>query len=224
MKQLRLRDCDIVTIYDPARSRETEYGRQARNAIMTMCADSTYNVYVLDYWAKRGTFELVWEEIKRHVERFRPRCIGVEDVAVQMAIGEAFTALARRESVRIPFIESVRPDTRVNKKFRIRTNIQRVAPYGKLFIPPDSYELVSEWKGFPNGRTIDLLDVLAYGIAMLNIPGGIFAEDYNASVEKAMEESREAPREVFDGGAVDEEYYMLPPPPETLEERMIRVN
>ena len=143
---------------------------------------------------------------------------------MQMAIGEAFTALARRESVRIPFIESVRPDTRVNKKFRIRTNIQRGAPYGKLFIPPESYELVSEWKGFPNRRTIDLLDVLAYGIAMLNIPGGLFAEDYNASVEKAMEESREAPREVFDGAAVDEEYYMLPPPPETLEERMIRVN
>jgi hypothetical protein len=70
------------------------------------------------------------------------------------------------------------PDTRVNKKWRIKIELQRVAPYGRLHILPHHYNLRSEMLAMPNGKTIDLVDVLAYAIQILNPP----VVDYKASI------------------------------------------
>lgn len=214
MKKFKVADCDVVCVYDPARSRETEYGRQARNAIGTFAATPEYDVVVLTYWAGRGNLRLHYEEVKRQVELFRPRCIGVEDVAIQLNIGEAFNELSRVEGTRLPPIEPVRPDTRVNKKFRIKTSLQRVAPYGKFFYQRNMYELRSEWLGFPNGRTIDILDITAYAIQLLNIPTTLGAT-YNERLKERIIQTMYPASISYDqyDNVIDLERYRLPGPP-----------
>lgn len=215
MKSIRLTDCDIVTCYDPARSRESEFGRSARNAIVTTACSQDYEVFVLTYWAMRCPFDLVYDELWRQVDQFHPRCIGIEDVATQMTIGGAFEKLAQTESRHLPPIEPLRPDTRVNKKWRIRTQLQQVAPYGKLHILPNSYELESEWSAFPNGRTIDIIDTLAYCIQLHSIPFEEDAENsYNARMRRAHAHAKGSYEE--EENVYDINRYRVPRPPDNL--------
>ncbi len=188
--QFSLSDCDIITCYDPGRTREQQYGKSARNAIVTTACTPDYRVCVLRYWAKRAGLQEIYEEIKEHVRLFKPRCIGVEDVAVQIAIGDAFELLSRAEGFRLPPIEPVRPDTRINKHFRIKTSLQKVGPYGKLWILKDSYDLKSEWAAFPKGRTIDIIDTLSYNIMLHGIPTTGVADVYNARLANRILESK----------------------------------
>jgi hypothetical protein len=210
MASVQLRDTDIVTVYDPARSRETEYKHNARNAIMTTACDSDYNVFVLRYWARRASLDEIFEELHTHADLYHPRVIGVEDVAVQIAIGDAFVKQAKSNAWRIPPVEGLRPDTRVNKKWRIKTHIQRVAPYGRLYIPADSWELRAEWSAFPNGRTIDILDVLAYAIQLHNIPDSVSSRSHNNDMKQRMAAAQGV---VIDLDAERESRYAVAKPP-----------
>lgn len=153
---------------------------------MTTGCDSDYNVYVLAYYAARESLKNVYEALVSQSNMFHPRCIGIEDVAVQVAIGDAFDLISELRGDNLAPIVSLNPDTSINKKWRIKTSIQRVAPYGRLFVQSDQYELKSEWSAFPNGRTIDLLDVLAYCIGLHNIPDEDFATNYNRKIKQAM--------------------------------------
>lgn len=184
---IALANCDIVTIYDPARTRQSEYKYLARNAVMTTACDSDYNVYVLAYYAARASLKDVYEAVREQSNRFHPRCIGIEDVATQVAIGDAFDLISELQGDDLAPFMSLHPDTATNKKWRIKTSIQRVGPYNRLHIQEDHYELKTEWGAFPNGRTIDLLDVLAYGIQMHNIPEELEStSNYNRRVKQAM--------------------------------------
>lgn len=167
---ISIRDLDIVTIYDPARSRESEYRSLARHAIGTFGMDSDYNVYVLDMWAARVPLDDILIEIERQCDVWSPRCIGVESVAAQAAIADiVYTWISMKHQI-APLYADLMPDTRVQKRWRIRMQLQRVAPFGKLFIQENQYNLKQELLAFPNGRTIDCCDILAYGIQLLNPP------------------------------------------------------
>jgi hypothetical protein len=189
MPDYTLQQCDIVTIYDPARTRESEYGHLARNAVMTTACTPEYDVVVLDYYVGRGSFDEVWQAIKQQTNTYNSRCLGIEDVATQIAIGDAMERLAQAENIELPYIEPLRPDTRINKKFRIRTTLQRIGPKGKLFYQAHHYELRQEWNAFPNGRTVDLLDVLAYGIMLHDIPDEVAFGDYNSRLKQRIYDS-----------------------------------
>lgn len=206
---VKLSQCDIVTCYDPARSRETEYKHNARSAIMTTACDMDYNVYILRYFAARANLKDIYDELWAHVDLYHPRVIGVEDVAVQIAIGDAFEQISKLKNIRIPPIESLRPDTRMNKKWRIKMQFQRLGPYGKLFIPQGAWEFRAEWSAFPNGRTIDILDVGAYCIEMHNIPDSVSSRNYNDRIKEAMQASRG----VIDLDAEREARYAVAKPP-----------
>lgn len=181
-----LRDCDIVTTYDPARTRQSEYKHLARNAIMTTACDAQYNVYVLAYYADRDSLKNIYDALKLQSDTFHPRCIGIEDVATQVAIGDAFDLIAQLQGDSLAPIVSLRPDTATNKKWRIKTSLQRVAPYGRLYIQPDMFEFKVEWSAFPNGRTIDILDVAAYCVGLHNIPDDSATVDYNKKIRDRM--------------------------------------
>jgi Holliday junction resolvasome RuvABC endonuclease subunit len=200
----------VVTVYDPARSRESEYKRNARSAIITTACDSSYNVYVLDYFAKRASLDVIFEALEKHIQQYHPRVLAVEDVATQIAIGDAFAKIARMRGVRLPPLLPLRPDTRINKKFRIRTAVQKILPYGQLFIQAHHYELKAELEAFPNGLTIDILDTLAYAIMLHNIPDSSSARDYNIKVKEAL-----AAAHGIDNDD-DDRRYVVPGPPKDL--------
>jgi hypothetical protein len=219
MKQWKLSDCDIVTAYDPARTRESEYGRNARNALMTTACTPDYDVAVLDYFAKRCSLDEIYTHVCQHVELYHPRCIGVEDVAVQIAIGDAFQLLAERDGINLPPLESLRPDTRVNKKWRIKTLIQKHGPYGRLYYIGDAYEFKSEFGAYPSGRTIDILDVYTYCISMHNIPDNELVRNYNDSLKNKRAASR---GDVIDIDEEREKRYTVPSKP-PFDIRIMRI-
>jgi hypothetical protein len=215
----KLSQLDIVTIYDPARSRESEYGHLARNAIMTTGCTPDYDILVLDYFVGRKSFDVIYDALKQQCQRFSPRCVAVEDVAVQLSIGDAFYKIAQIENFRLPSIQSIKPDTRINKKFRIKTTIQQIALRSKLFAQKHHHELRQEWEGFPNGRTIDLLDVLAYGIILHNIPDSVSYQSYNEKLKEKMLSSRGDNnvidiREYTHRDTFDDPRYFVPKAPE----------
>lgn len=217
-KQWRLNQCDIVTAYDPARTRESEYGRLARNALMTTACTPDYDVIILDYFAKRCELSEIYSQVCKHVELYQPRCIGVEDVAVQIAIGDAFQLLSERDGINLPPLESLRPDTRINKKWRIRTLIQKHGPYGRLYYTGDAYEFKSEFGAFPSGRTIDILDVFAYCIQMHNIPDDELVRSYNDALRERRAFSR---GQLIDLDEERDRRYHVPPPPPDI--RILRI-
>ena len=97
---IRLKNLDIVTIYDPARSRESEYKALARHAILTAGMDSEYNVYVLDTWAMRTSLDNVLIELERQCNVWNPRVVGVESVAAQAAVADiCYTWISMRHNV-----------------------------------------------------------------------------------------------------------------------------
>lgn len=210
-KRILLSQCDIVTCYDPARTRASEYKHLARNAIMTTACDAEYNVYILAYYAARASLRDIFNALVSQCERFSPRCIGIEDVATQVAIGDAFDIIAELEGVRLAPLVELRPDTSVNKKWRIKTEIQHIASYNRLYMQADQYEFCSEYDSFPNGRTVDILDVLAYCISLHNIPSTSLSKDYNQKLRNRIQQSWGIAY-----GPEDSELYAIAGPPEDL--------
>lgn len=215
-ERIPLASCDIVTCYDPARTRASEYGYLARNAIMTTACDQNYNVYVLAYYAKREALSEIYTAYELQCKEYHPRCVGVEDVATQIAIGDAFEIISRLKGHDLPPVVPLHPDTSVNKKWRIKTSIQRVASYQKLYIQSDHFEFKAEWGAFPNGRTIDILDVLAYCIQLHNIPDDESQTNYNDAMRQRMLGNNMPIDEDID----EDDRYKVPGPPANV--RLLR--
>jgi len=155
---------------------------------------------------------VIYEAICFHAATYRPRVIGVEDVATQIAIADAFSLLSQRDGIILPPLESLKPDTRINKKWRIKSIIQRYGPYQKLFCQEDAYEFKNEFGAFPTGRTLDLLDVFAYCLTMHNIPDDIFMRSYNDRIRASRSASNGG--EIIDIEEEREKRYRMPAPPE----------
>ena len=206
--RIKLSACDIVAVYDPARTRESEYRSLARNALMVTACDASYNVYVLAYYAARTSLRNIYDKLVEFTSLCHPRCLGVEDVATQIAIGDAFVLISKLDGSTIPPLVSLRPDTSTNKKWRIKTEFQRVASYNRFYIQSHHYEFKSEWSAFPNGRTIDLLDVGAYAISLHNIPDNLSAQDYNVKKRQDMSNN------IIDIESEREQRYQVRRPPE----------
>lgn len=164
--ETKLSNCDIVGVLDPARSRESEYKQLSRHAIVVTAMDWQSNIFVLHTWAKRCSTNELIEAAEEACKLFpEMRCFGVESVAAQVVIKDLIAEWLRLNRILVPVVE-LRPDTRIGKKWRIRMQIQRPASIGKLFLQENQVDLYTELVGFPNSRTIDLVDCLAYCIAL----------------------------------------------------------
>src|SRR5262245_18319045 len=198
IRTVAIKDLDICTVYDPARSRESQYGRLARHASLTAGMDYDYNVDVLEAWSLRCSLDKVLIELERQCDLWTPRKLDVESTAAQSAIADiCYTWINMNHNI-APLNTDLIPDTRVNKKWRIRMELQRVAPYGRLYIQQQHYALRSEMLAMPNGQTIDLVDVLAYAIQLLNPP----LNDYKPSIEdyvnRRLHDNGSDKRNIFD--------------------------
>lgn len=190
-EEIDLSQCDVVAVLDPARSRESEYKVLSRHAIVVTAMDHRENIFVLYTWAKRtdtNEILLVAEEVCRLFPTLR--CFGVETVAAQIVIKDVITEWLRHNRILVPTVD-LRPDTRITKKWRIRMQIQRPATRGKLFLQDNQLDLKNELFGFPYSRTIDLVDALAYCVALHYPPEDVEEQfGYRANTQSIIEKMR----------------------------------
>lgn len=153
---------------DPAGSGDTKKvsrGR-SRSACVVVAVDDLQRAFVLESWASReNTNDLINRLIRTHL-RWQPTLFGVEDVALQKRFAESIEIVSLQRGVTLP-LYPVKPPPRQDKGFRIESSIMPYHISGRLFIPLEQDELRYEMRVFPMGERNDLVDALAYALALV---------------------------------------------------------
>jgi predicted phage terminase large subunit-like protein len=91
---------------------------------------------------------------------FKPKMIGIEEVAYQKALLYMLDEEMRRRNVILP-IKGVRPTTDKTKEMRILGLVPRFE-WGRILLAQGLHDFESEYSQFPRAAHDDLLDSLAY--------------------------------------------------------------
>lgn len=198
---------DTVFFCDPSGGKDTIKRARARSAIVGVAQDDDARIFVLHAWAARVKAGTLLEKILEVNEEFRPRRFGIEANAMQVL----FTDLVRREArfreTRLSLYPVQQP-TRVDKFFRLRSTLQPVIGFGRLFVQAHQVELKEELRAFPMGETVDLVDALASAVELLPRKAGagdrakddeVRYEEYLREVGCAGLEDDGAPKRVRPG-------------------------
>src|SRR5436190_13288241 len=168
----------ITARCDPAIS---EKAGAARSAIIVDGVAADERVYVLEAWAKRvQPFEMI-EKLFEFQEQYNLESIGIESVAYQRILKPVIERECERRGIWINVVE-LKPDSRERKFNRIRGKLQPSLERGLIWVRTDMQDLLDEYRMFPNGPTVDLLDALAYGEDMWSKP---FTEEEDAADREA---------------------------------------
>jgi len=168
MAQLSQTDLiDRVAFLDPASGRAARLKRVAsRSAIVVIGADALGRVFVLHQWAARVSTQRLVDTLFLLNEQYHPRAFGCESNALQCLFTDCLELISRTKQTRLPLVPVQQP-TKIDKDYRIRTSLQPVIGYGRLFLQPQHHELRSELEAFPQGQTKDLVDALASAVRLL---------------------------------------------------------
>ena len=126
-------------------------------------------VYVLEAWAKRcQPFEMI-DKVFQLWEEYQPDAVGIESVAYQRILKPVIERECERRGIWINIVE-LKPDNRERKVNRIRGKLQPSLERGLIWVRKDQQDLLDEYRMFPQGPTMDLMDALAYGEDMWSKP------------------------------------------------------
>lgn len=154
---------NIFMTVDPAISKRDE----ACNSAIVVCGvDSDYNIYILDYIAKKLNPEELINNIWELAEAWEPDTIGIETIAYQQAVKFYFE---KKMQDQMKWFNIVEIKTKVDKNEKIR----RLIPFysnGKVFHKRGSFQLEEELSKFPKGKNVDILDALAMQLEILFVP------------------------------------------------------
>jgi predicted phage terminase large subunit-like protein len=150
---------------DPAIS---ESSNAARTAIVVDGVAPDGRKFLLETWAKRCQPSEMFEAIFALQSRWDCEAIGIEAVAYQRAIKPFLMAEAERRGRWLNVVE-MRPDTRKSKEARIRST-QPFLERGEVSVREEHHDFLMEYREFPYGKTVDLLDAWAYGTVMWELP------------------------------------------------------
>ena len=158
---------DTVAFCDPAGRKRMELKRvRARAAIVVVAQDVIGRIFVLLTWADRASGSQIADHIFRVQEAHRPRVFGIEANAMQTLFGDMVAREAQMKARRLPLLPVVQP-TNVDKDWRIRTALQPIIGWDRLFLQPEQYELRTELTTFPMNPLKDLVDALASAVTLL---------------------------------------------------------
>jgi len=124
-------------------------------AVVTIGVDHSHNVYVLDTFHGRLTFDKQMHKIRDLADRFHPLRIAIESNAFQDALP---AELARTSAL---------PVRRVRQKRDKLTRAVCLSPQfenGKIFLKRSMAELIGELLLFPRARHDDLFDALELAV------------------------------------------------------------
>jgi|SRR5262245_55234408 len=151
-----LEDCYTFQGTDPNFSPESTSARTAI-IVLALTPDEPFNVVILECHARaQDPLDTIRKNYEFYLQ-YKPITCGIETVAGQIA----FYSWLRSEYPEMP-VAKFKTDAWVSKLRRIRTNLSGLAKQGRIFITRTMTNLIEEWIRFPRGRTVDLLDVLAY--------------------------------------------------------------
>ena len=167
MHDLNYTDLTYISAYcDPASSKAPIRALRAQQAIIVVGLDTLTRIFVLYAWAGRLPVSKFYDKILDVNKKYHPRVFGIEANAMQAFVGEAVSVEAKRREEKLPFVPVYQP-TKVDKDFRIRTVLQPVIGWGRLFIHPSMHELKTQITTFPTCTLKDLIDALASAVALL---------------------------------------------------------
>lgn len=143
---------------DPAIS---ERPGAARSAIVVDGVAPDGRVFLLETWAKRcQPFEMI-DKMFELQDEYDCESVGFESIAYQRILKPTIEREAERRGRWVNVIE-MRPDSREKKDNRIR-GIQPWLERGLVWVRKDMPEFLDEYRSFPVGKTVDVLDAFAYG-------------------------------------------------------------
>lgn len=164
---------------DPAGERGKLKRTRARQAIVVIGVDWLTRIFVLYTWAGRVQASRLRDRIIDTYKHWSPmRKFGIESNAMQELYGSLVRDYAKVELGDGVRIFGVPQSTKVDKDFRIRTEIEPIINEGRLFLLgdyKDGREIVhaqqmdceAEMFGFPTAATKDIIDALASAIRMV---------------------------------------------------------
>lgn len=157
-------DLDILIIVDPGGFKRAKGGDRARAAIVVTGStmDQTPTHLLLEAWSDTVAFTVAAEKILDLTTRYTPRRVYIEEVAQQAAFLELVRRLAKDRGIMLP-LEAVTPKSQ-QKDARILA-LEPWFQHGLLRVGsgPAFHEFREQYRSFPRGTRVDLLDTLAYG-------------------------------------------------------------
>jgi predicted phage terminase large subunit-like protein len=152
-----VRDLDRLMSVDPAFS---EAGNEnSRAAIVVTGSLATGEHVLLEATAMRTNLDAVIAKVVEFAKTYMPRKLLIERVAQQVAFILLVKQALDKAGLPIP-IEEVRPGGR-HKEVRIR-GIEPYFQRGNIIVDARLSDFLDEYRDFPRGRHVDLLDALAY--------------------------------------------------------------
>jgi len=162
-KTLAIPDLDIIMLVDPGGFGARTGSDRMRGAILVTGTELKGHTHLLlEAWSEQVTFHAVIQQILAFFSRYKLRKVAIEVAGQQAAFVELVRKSAQDQGITLP-IEVVKPKSTV-KEQRILT----LEPYfqrGQIAIGkgPQFTEFREQYRQFPRGRRVDLLDALAYG-------------------------------------------------------------
>lgn len=150
---------------DPAISEASD---AARTAIVVDGVDHLDRKFLLETWAKRCQPLEMIDQIFRLSDKWHCEAVGFESVAYQKIIKPFLEHECLRRNRWLNIVE-LRPDTHQKKQSRIM-GAQPYCERGEIYVQKDDNTFLDEYKRFPFGKTMDVMDAWAYGPRMWEAP------------------------------------------------------
>jgi len=134
-------------------------------AVVTIAVDKNHNVYVLDTYRGRLTFDKQMQKVRELAERYQPLRVAIEANAYQDVLP---SELIRTSGLPIKRVRQTRD--KMVRAIRLSPQFEN----GKIFLKRSMNELIAELLLFPRGAHDDLFD--AFEIAVSESVGGTILE------------------------------------------------
>jgi predicted phage terminase large subunit-like protein len=152
---------------DPAIS---EKPGSARSAIVVDGVHRDERVFLLDLWAERAQPSTMIEKAFELNDKWKPEAWGIEAVAYQRVLKPIIESECERRGIWVN-VKELHPDTKDRKVNRIRGKLEPYVKKGLIWIHKTRHEkFLEEFREFPTGSTLDVIDAFAYGPDMWSKP------------------------------------------------------
>ena len=169
--RVKLNTLDIYAFGDPAgkkRGADQLKKVRANSALIVIGVEPTSEprVIVLEAWRGKVPASVLMEKIFEFNEIWHPKVFGIEANAMQELYAQMLVTEAQKRNIVINLSEVYQP-TNVEKHWRIRTALNPITNWGRLFLRDDQIELKNEMTVFPMSPLVDLIDALASACSMI---------------------------------------------------------
>ena len=185
---------------DPASGKNKERLKnvRARSAMVVVGTDPLQRVFVLDAWAGRVGTNVIVDTFVSMAIKWGVVVAGFEDAGQQNLLMDPLLDAADKRGVKLP-LTPVTVNTRVDKKWRIRTILQPVIGAGRLIILEDLIELINEVTSFPMNAKMDLVDAMATAVSLTPpVTTKGVGRDEQKELAKYLRDSGMSPMEIED--------------------------